>query len=100
MGIVRRKGERTGTVTVRVPASVKAELDRLREDTGAAGFDLNATLSDAVMRVTRQIRDELKQVAQHRAPAGERTGRVGGLSNGGVGGGKKKRAEDAEQRAV
>jgi hypothetical protein len=88
MGILRRKGERTGTVTVRVPASVKAELDRLREDTGAAGFDLNATLSDAVMRVTRQIRDELKQVAQHRAPGGERTSRANGVSNGALADGK------------
>ena len=48
MGILKRKDERTETVTVRVPASVKAELDQLREETGAAGFDLNATLSDAV----------------------------------------------------
>jgi hypothetical protein len=39
MGILKRKDERTETVTVRVPASVKAELDRLREETGAAGFD-------------------------------------------------------------
>jgi hypothetical protein len=62
MGILKRKDERTETVTVRVPASVKAELDQLREETGAAGFDLNATLSDAVTRVTRQIRDELKQM--------------------------------------
>jgi hypothetical protein len=37
-------------------------LDRLREETGAAGFDLNATLSDAVIRVTKQIREELRQV--------------------------------------
>jgi len=88
MGVLKRKGEHTGTVTVRVPASVKAELDQLREETGAAGFDLNATLSDAVMRVTRQIRDELTRVAQHRAPAGERTGRANGLANGGMPDGK------------
>jgi len=44
MGVLKRKEERTETVTVRVPGSVKAELDRLREETAAAGFDLNATL--------------------------------------------------------
>jgi hypothetical protein len=87
MGVLKRKGERTGTITVRVPASVKAELDRLREDTGTAGFDLNATLSDAVIRVTRQIRDELKQVTQ-RASAGDRTSRINGVAVGGMADGK------------
>ncbi len=63
MGVLKRKEERTETVTVRVPARVKAELDRLREETGTAGFDLNATLSDAVIRVTKQIREELRRVS-------------------------------------
>jgi hypothetical protein len=87
MGILKRKDERTETVTVRVPASVKAELDQLREETGAAGFDLNATLSDAVTRVTRQIRDELKQVTHPTAAANPRS-RVNGLANGGMAAGK------------
>ena len=77
MGILKRKDERTETVTVRVPASVKAELDQLREEAGAAGFDLNATLSDAVSRVTRQIRDELKQIAIVTSPRS----RANGLAN-------------------
>ena len=63
MGVLRKKEERSETVTVRVPARVKAELDRLREETGTAGFDLNATLSDAVVRVTKQIREELRRVS-------------------------------------
>ena len=83
MGILKRKDERTQTVTVRVPASVKAELDQLREETGAAGFDLNATLSDAVSRVTRQIRDELKQMTHPVAAASPRS-RANGLANGQV----------------
>jgi len=62
MGILKRKEERTGTVTIRVPASVKAGIDHLREMTGAAGFDLNATLTDAVIKVTRQIRAELQEL--------------------------------------
>jgi hypothetical protein len=80
MGILKRKDERTETVTVRVPVSVKAELDQLREQTGEAGFDLNATLSDAVSRVTRQIRDELKQVT-HPVGAANPRSRVNGLVN-------------------
>ncbi len=88
MGILKRKDERTETVTVRVPASVKAELDRLREETGAAGFDLNATLSDAVTRVTRQIRDELKQVAHPPAAAANPRSRANGFANGGIVDGK------------
>ena len=63
MGVLRKKGEPTETVTVRVPSRVKAELDRLREETSAAGFDLNATLCDAVIRVTKQIREELRRVS-------------------------------------
>ncbi len=63
MGVLRKKEERTETVTVRVPSRVKTELDRLREETSAAGFDLNATLSEAVVRVTKQIREELRRVS-------------------------------------
>ncbi len=43
MGVLKRKEEPTETITLRVPASVKAEIDRLRERTSEAGFDLNAT---------------------------------------------------------
>ncbi len=74
MGVLRKKQERTETVTVRVPAPVKAELDRLREETGAAGFDLNATLSEAVIRVTKQIREELRQVSGKIKGAGRSNG--------------------------
>jgi hypothetical protein len=87
MGVLKRKDERTETITVRVPASVKAELDQLREETGAAGFDLNATLSDAVTRVTRQIRDELKQVGHPMAATNPRS-KANGLANGGTADGK------------
>ena len=44
MGPLRRKEEKTETISVRVPASVKAELDELRKQADAAGFDLTATL--------------------------------------------------------
>ena len=64
MGVLRKKEERTETVTVRVPSRVKADLDRLREETSVAGFDLNATLSEAVVRVTKQIREEILEDIQ------------------------------------
>jgi len=62
MGVLKRKDEKTATVTVRVPASVKAEIDRLRGETDTAGFDLNATMSEAVVRVTKQMREELTRL--------------------------------------
>ena len=67
MGILKRTSERTATVTVRVPQSVRAELDRLREETAKAGFDLNGTLAETVVRVTRQIREELGQATKTEA---------------------------------
>jgi hypothetical protein len=63
MGVLKRKEEPTETITLRVPASVKAEIDRLRERTGEAGFDLNATISESIIRLTRQVRDEMDGLA-------------------------------------
>ena len=59
MGVLKRKEERSETITLRVPASVKAEIDRLRERTSEAGFDLNATICESIIRLTRQMRDEM-----------------------------------------
>ena len=59
MGVLKRKEEPTQTITLRVPASVKAEMDRLRERTSEAGFDLNATISETIIRLTRQMREEM-----------------------------------------
>ncbi len=59
MGVLKRKEEPSETITLRVPASVKAEIDRLRERTNEAGFDLNATICEAIIRLTRQMRDEM-----------------------------------------
>ena len=59
MGVLKRKEEPTQTITLRVPASVKAEMDRLRERTSEAGFDLNATICETIIRLTRQMRDEM-----------------------------------------
>jgi hypothetical protein len=59
MGVLKRKEEPTQTITLRVPASLKAEIDRLRERTNEAGFDLNATICESIIRLTRQMRDEM-----------------------------------------
>lgn len=59
MGVLKRKDEPSETITLRVPASVKAEIDRLRERTSEAGFDLNATICESITRLTRQMRDEM-----------------------------------------
>jgi hypothetical protein len=34
-------------------------MDRLRERTSEAGFDLNATICESIIRLTRQMRDEM-----------------------------------------
>jgi hypothetical protein len=59
MGVLKRKEEPTQTITLRVPASVKAEMDRLRARASEAGFDLNATICESIIRLTRQMRDEM-----------------------------------------
>ena len=59
MGVLKRKEEPTETITLRVPASVKAEIDRLRERASGAGFDLNATICESIIRLTRQVRGEM-----------------------------------------
>jgi hypothetical protein len=87
MGVLKRKEERSETVTVRVPGSVKAELDRLREETAAAGFDLNATLSEAVIRMAKQVREELHQVAD-KANGARGPGRMNGFAAAAVADGK------------
>ena len=48
MGMWRRKEEQSKTISVRVPASVKAELEELRQQAEAAGFDVTATLTEAL----------------------------------------------------
>lgn len=83
MGVLKRKEERTEVLTIRVPGSVKSEIDRLRERASEAGFDLNATICESIVRLTRQIRDEIDLV--QRKPDGgeaaEKTARRNGQSH-------------------
>jgi hypothetical protein len=64
MKILKQKSEATATVTIRVPASLKTELDSLRKQCNHAGFDLNASLTDAMVKTIKQIRAEIDQLKQ------------------------------------
>ena len=83
MGVLKRKEERTATITVRVPESIKAEVDQLRPRADGAGFDLNATIAEALVRVVKQVREELGQM-NSKAVNTTRSEKVNGLADGGV----------------
>jgi hypothetical protein len=59
MALLKRKQEKTTTLSVRVPVSVKQEMDALRQLADDSGFDLTASLTDAVVKWTKQVREEL-----------------------------------------
>lgn len=59
MGVLKQREERTAVIALRVPSSLKAQLRVLRKRTDDAGFDLSATILDALTRLARQVRDEL-----------------------------------------
>lgn len=64
MAALKRKAERTEIITLRIPAAVKAEIDRLRPLANAQGFDVNASLVDAIVRCTKQIAEELNSYTE------------------------------------
>lgn len=59
MGVLKRKEERSAVIQVRVPASVKAQLEELRGAADKAGFDLSATITETITRLVKQVHDEL-----------------------------------------
>jgi hypothetical protein len=63
MGLLKRKEEKTEVISVRVPGSAKGELDELRQRAEADGFDLAGSMSEAVVRIIRQIGAELREPA-------------------------------------
>lgn len=63
MGLLKRKEEKTEVISVRVPGSAKAEFDELRQRAEAGGYDLAGSLSEAVVRIIRQISAELREAA-------------------------------------
>jgi hypothetical protein len=94
MGVLKKKDERTETLTLRIPSSLKSQLDEMRQRTEAAGFDLSATISESLGKLVKQIREELdgSQVPRPQAdpikhsrssdPSRTAGGRDGGLVDG------------------
>jgi hypothetical protein len=59
MEILKRKQEPNKTLIIRVPASVKARLEALRKAADEAGYDVSATVSEAIIKLTDQIEQAL-----------------------------------------
>ena len=59
MSILKRKAERTGLLTLRLPESALEMLKRLRPVADERGYDANASLVDAAVRCIKQMDDEL-----------------------------------------
>jgi hypothetical protein len=66
VSVLKRKADRTTTITLRIPESIKSELDQLRPLADANGFDVNMSLVEALGKCVKQMADELKVMA---APA-------------------------------
>ena len=59
MSVLKRKTERTGLLTLRLPASALEMLKRLRPVADERGYDANGSLVDAAVRCIKQMDDEL-----------------------------------------
>jgi len=59
MPVLKRKADRTTTITLRIPVSLKGEIDHLRPLADDNGFDVNVSLVDAISRCAKQMADEL-----------------------------------------
>ena len=63
---------------------MKAELDQLRERADVAGFDLNATMSESMTRLAKQVREELDAASPgHKANGAGGTAHANGLTRAG-----------------
>jgi hypothetical protein len=60
MALLKRKAEKTTTISVRVPVSAKDQMATLKPLADAAGFDLSNSLSDAVVKWLKQVSEELQ----------------------------------------
>jgi len=59
MPLLKRKQEKTTTISVRVPMSAKQQMDADRQLADTKGFDLSGSLTDAVMKWQKQVHEEL-----------------------------------------
>ena len=64
MSVLKRKADRTTTITLRIPIALKGEIDHLRPLADANGFDVHVSLVDALGKCVKQMADELKGMAK------------------------------------
>jgi hypothetical protein len=62
MAVFKRKEEQNDTMMVRVPASLKREFTEIRERADAQGLDFGATITDALSKLAKQMREELENL--------------------------------------
>jgi hypothetical protein len=69
MALLKRKAEKTDILSIRIPISVKDQIEMLRQLADAKGFDLSTSLSEAVIKWIRQVSEELQATpaAVHKA---------------------------------
>jgi hypothetical protein len=72
MALLKRKAEKTDILSIRIPLSVKDQIEMLRQLADAQGFDLTGSLSDVVIKWVRQVSEELQgsPAAVHKAQSG------------------------------
>jgi hypothetical protein len=59
MALLKRKQEKTGIASIRLPMSAIQELQTLRKLADDKGYDLNASMADALLKWMKQAREEL-----------------------------------------
>ncbi len=64
MPVLKRKADRTTTISLRIPISLKGEIDHLRPLADANGFDVNVSLVDAISRCAKQMAEELNSLTK------------------------------------
>lgn len=74
--ILVSKKSTTRVVSVRLPARLADELDKLRADAKRVGLsvDISSAIADSLSRALRQARAELARHAQHDASGGQGEG--------------------------
>ena len=59
MALLKRKQEKTDIASIRLPMSAIQELHTLRQLADDKGYDLNASMADALLKWMKQAREEL-----------------------------------------
>ena len=72
MSLLKRKAEKTTTISIRIPISAKDQMTTLKPIADAAEFDLAGSLSDAVVKWLKDVSKELQShiEAAHKSETG------------------------------